>query len=210
MVERAQGKPDFALEARAGGRVAGIDEAGRGPLAGPVVAAAVILDPARIPEGLDDSKRLTPGQRERARRALLEVAEVGVGQASVEEIDLHNILNATLMAMARAVANLPSAPDFALVDGNRLPVLPCPAQALVGGDARSLSVAAASIVAKVARDQLMAELAAKHPGYGWDRNAGYPTAEHRAALEKLGATEHHRRSFAPVRKLMTQESSAST
>ncbi len=206
MVKRAKSKPDFALEARAGGRVAGIDEAGRGPLAGPVVAAAVILDPARIPDGLDDSKRLSRNQRERARRALLEVAEVGVGQASVEEIDLHNILNATLMAMARAVANLPTPPDFALVDGNKLPVLPCPAEALIGGDGRSLSIAAASIVAKVARDELMAELAAKHPGYGWDRNAGYPTAEHRAALEELGATEHHRLSFAPVRKLMTQES----
>ena len=190
---------DFALEAACGCvRVCGVDEVGRGPWAGPVVAAAVILNRDWDAAGVDDSKRLTAAARARLRREIEAHAEIGTGQASVCEIDRLNILNATLLAMRRAVAALPRVPECALVDGNRLPDLPCPAQAVTGGDARSLSIAAASIVAKVERDRLMAGLAADFPGYGWERNAGYGTPEHAAALERLGVTPHHRRSFAPV------------
>jgi ribonuclease HII len=198
--------PDFALEHAAGGIVAGIDEAGRGPWAGPVVAGAVILDATRLPDdlrqGLDDSKALSPAVRERLFGRLVESARVGVGRAEVDEIDSLNILQATMLAMARAVGALGVVPDLALIDGNRVPALPCPAQAVVKGDAKSLSVAAASIIAKVTRDRAMAELAAAFPGYGWERNAGYGTAEHRAALERLGVTPHHRRSFAPIIKML--------
>lgn len=190
---------DFALETACGClRVCGVDEVGRGPWAGPVVAAAVILDRDWDADGVDDSKRLTAAARARLRREIEAHAEIGTGQASVCEIDRLNILNATLLAMRRAVAALPRVPECALVDGNRLPNLPCPAQAVTGGDAQSLSIAAASIVAKVERDRLMARLAADFPGYGWERNAGYGTPEHAAALERLGVTPHHRRSFAPV------------
>ncbi|MCY4098274.1 MAG: ribonuclease HII [Rhodospirillales bacterium] len=190
---------DFALEAACGCvRVCGVDEVGRGPWAGPVVAAAVILDRDWDADGVDDSKRLTAAARTRLRREIEARAQVGTGQASVYEIDRLNILSATLLAMRRAVAALPCMPECALVDGNRLPDLPCPAQAVTRGDARSLSIAAASIVAKVERDRLMAGLAADFPGYGWERNAGYGTPEHAAALERLGVTPHHRRSFAPV------------
>ncbi len=213
--------PDFALEtalrARHGERVLviGLDEAGRGPWAGPVMAAAAWLDPQRCPaelrRGLDDSKRLSP-----ARRAeLLEMLEhsaacgtaaLGLGEAGVAEIDEVNILQATLRAMARATADLAArsgrAPAAALVDGNRLPDLPCPAEAVVRGDGLSLSIAAASILAKVTRDRRMAALAKAHPGYGWERNQGYGTAEHRAALARLGVTAEHRRSFRPVREAL--------
>ena len=190
---------DFALEAACGClRVCGVDEVGRGPWAGPVVAAAVILDRGWDADGVDDSKRLTAAVRTRLRREIETHAEVGTGQASVYEIDRMNILNAALLAMRRAVAALARVPECALVDGNRLPDLPCPATAVTRGDARSLSIAAASIVAKVERDRLMAGLAVDFPGYGWERNAGYGTPEHAAALERLGVSPHHRRSFAPV------------
>jgi ribonuclease HII len=194
--------PDFALERGARGLVCGIDEAGRGPLAGPVVAAAVILDRARFPCDLEmrlnDSKAMTEQAREASYRALDACALIGLGAASAREIDARNILGATLLAMARAVAALPLVPDIALIDGNAAPQLPCPVQAVVGGDSRSFSIAAASVVAKVTRDRLMRALAARYPGYGWERNFGYPTPEHRAALLALGPTPHHRRSFAPL------------
>lgn len=185
------------------GRVAGVDEVGRGPLAGPVMAAAVILDEERLPadlvERIDDSKRLAPAERERLAAALRAAADVGLGEASVAEIDQLNILAASLLAMRRAIAALATVPDLALIDGDRCPApLPCPARCLIGGDHLALPVAAASIVAKVARDAHMRELAALFPGYGWERNAGYPTRQHREALLRLGPTPHHRRSFRPV------------
>ena len=190
---------EHALRLRHGGPVAGLDEAGRGPWAGPVVAAAVILDWDRLPAGLDDSKKLSPRTRERLHDEIYDSAiAVGVGAAGVARIDRDNILQATLWAMARACAALPEAPAAALIDGNRCPALPCPAQALIGGDALSLSVAAASIIAKVTRDRAMAELALGYPVYGWERNKGYGTAEHSQALARFGVCEHHRRSFKPV------------
>jgi len=199
--------PDFALEIAAGGVVAGIDEAGRGPLAGPVIAAAVVLNretlPPEIADGLDDSKRLSPSRRAVFFTALQGEARIGIGGASVAEIDQLNILQATFLAMVRAFGGLGSRPDRALVDGNRLPALPIPAQAVVGGDRRSLSIAAASIVAKVTRDRIMAGLARRHPGYGWEHNAGYSTKAHRDALARLGVTPHHRRGFAPVTRILT-------
>ena len=207
--EQASG-PSFAAEARlmrqAGGPVAGIDEAGRGPWAGPVVTAAVVLDPDRIPGGLDDSKKLAATTRAALYAEIMERADVGVGVADVARIDRDNILGATLWAMGAALEALDKRPAAALVDGNRCPELPCPAEALVRGDARSLSIAAASIVAKVARDRIMAELAAAFPGYGWERNKGYGTREHAAALARLGVTVHHRRSFAPVRAALEETS----
>ena len=194
--------PDFALEKEAGGVVAGVDEAGRGPWAGPVVAAAAILDPDTLPhhvqEQLDDSKKLTAKARDRLFDALTGNIYQGVGIASVDEIDTQNILAATMLAMQRAVHNLPVQPDIALVDGNRAPDLSCPVRTVVRGDGLSLSIAAASIVAKVTRDRIMAELALKHPGYAWDRNAGYGTKAHREGLDRFGVTEHHRRSFKPI------------
>jgi ribonuclease HII len=190
--------PDFALESALDGPVAGVDEAGRGPWAGPVVAGAAILDPADTPAGIADSKTLSRARREALYDALVDCARLGVGIASVAEIDRLNILAATMLAMRRAVDDLGVVPGHVLVDGNRLPELPCPATAVVRGDARCVSIAAASIVAKVTRDRIMADLARAHPGFGWERNAGYGTAEHRAALDALGVTPHHRRSFAPV------------
>jgi ribonuclease HII len=194
--------PDLSLEAAAGGVVAGVDEAGRGPWAGPVVAVAVILDTGRVPPGIDDSKRLKKSQREHLAVAIRSSARVGLGLASVAEIDALNILAATMLAMRRAVDELPLVPDLALVDGNRAPELACSVRTVVKGDTLSLSIAAASIVAKVARDAMMAELDRACPGYGWQRNMGYGTAEHRAALDRLGPTPHHRRSFAPVRRAL--------
>jgi len=197
--------PDLKLEHAAGGVVAGVDEAGRGPLAGPVVAAAAVIDEARLDAALrlriDDSKKLSAAKRTAIFAELAGCARLAVGAASVAEIDRFNILGATMLAMRRAVLSLGILPDLVLIDGNRTPELPCPARAVVGGDARSLSVAAASIVAKVTRDRIMASLAARHPGFGWERNAGYGTAAHREALVRLGATAHHRRSFAPVAAL---------
>jgi len=200
--------PDFAFETRrlalGARRVAGVDEAGRGPLAGPVVAAAVILRSDDIPEGLNDSKVLTAAQRAALHARLLACAEVGVGIASVEEIDRINILRASHLAMVRALEALHPV-CHALIDGNMMPRdIACPAEAVVKGDARCLSIAAASIVAKSVRDRIMVDLAQQHPGYGWETNAGYPTPAHRRALENLGATPHHRRSFAPVHNILYQ------
>lgn len=207
--------PDFSLETRLGaarGRVVvGIDEAGRGPWAGPVVAAAVWLEPRALPAALlgrlDDSKRLSRKARESIFRDLMESgpksARASLGEASVAEIDALNILRASLLAMARAVEGLGLVPAAALVDGNKAPELPCPVETVVKGDGRSLSIAAASIVAKVTRDRRMAALARRHPGYGWERNQGYGTAEHRAALARLGVTAEHRRSFRPVREALS-------
>ncbi len=198
--------PDFSLEEAAGGLVAGVDEAGRGPWAGPVVAGAAILDRAGLSgvlrRGLDDSKKLKRWRREELFEALEAEARIGIGAAEVAEIDSLNILRASLLAMARAVGDLGVVPELALVDGNRRPNLPCPVVCVVKGDGRSLSIAAASIAAKVTRDRIMADLARAHPGYGWERNSGYGTAEHQAALRRLGVTPHHRRSFAPVIKVL--------
>ena len=204
--------PDFAFErvlwAEGCRTICGIDEAGRGPWAGPVVAAAVVLDAGTLPPelaaGLDDSKKLKQARRAALFEMLGRVARIGVGLASVEEIDATNILAATLTAMRRAVDGLGEpAPDAALVDGNRPPALPCRVRTVVKGDGLSLSIAAASIVAKETRDRMMAELDARYPGYGWAANAGYGTAQHKAALERLGPTPAHRRSFAPVRKMLS-------
>lgn len=189
----------FDFEDRYRGTVAGVDEAGRGPWAGPVVAAAVVLDRARVPAGLDDSKSLTEAARERLFAALQGAAIIGVGQASVAEIDALNILQATMLAMERAVAALGRGIDHVLVDGNRLPKWPWPASAIIGGDGLSTSIAAASIIAKVTRDRMMAAFDAEYPGYGWAANKGYGTAEHARALASLGVCPQHRRSFAPVR-----------
>ncbi|HWA42641.1 MAG TPA: ribonuclease HII [Hypericibacter adhaerens] len=199
--------PNFKLEREAAlSPVAGIDEAGRGPLAGPVYAAAVILDmdrtPRKIARAIDDSKKLTAETREELSVWILANAVTAIAQASVEEIDRFNILQASLLAMTRAVTALAVAPAFALVDGDKLPrQLACPARAVVGGDGLSLSIAAASILAKVARDRHMTELDQRYPGYGWSHNAGYGTPEHRAALLHLGATPEHRRSFSPISQL---------
>jgi len=198
--------PDLSLERAAGGIVAGIDEVGRGPWAGPVVAAAVVIDAGRLPDSLaariDDSKKLSAARRIAVAADLPGCARIGIGAATPAEIGALNILGATFRAMQRAVASLGIIPDFALVDGNRLPVLCCPARAVVGGDGVSLSIAAASIVAKVTRDRLMERLGARYPGFGWERNAGYGTAEHRDALARLGVTPHHRLSFAPIVEIL--------
>ncbi|MCC6468740.1 MAG: ribonuclease HII [Alphaproteobacteria bacterium] len=199
--------PSLTFERSCGAMpVCGIDEAGRGPLAGPVVAAAVVLDLAKpLPRGINDSKQLDRPTRERLADKLRARALIGVGAATVEEIDRINILQATMLAMRRAVdalaAVLGRPPAHALVDGNRAPTLPCPVQTIVDGDALCLSIAAASIIAKVTRDRMMCELAALHPHYGWERNAGYGTPEHLAALEQHGPTPHHRTSFRPVEQL---------
>ncbi len=214
--------PDFSLERELGhdrGRIViGLDEAGRGPWAGPVVAAAAWLDPAgldaALSEGLDDSKKLSAKRRNDLFDILSDPAcagaRVAVGEASVEEIDDLNILQASLLAMQRAAAALAaaldSAPQAALVDGNKLPRLACEARAVVKGDSLSLSIAAASVVAKVTRDRAMAALARDYPGYGWERNQGYGTAEHRAGIARLGVTPLHRRSFRPIRDALTSKS----
>ena len=199
--------PDFQFEtdaARQGAlRIVGVDEVGRGPLAGPVTAAAVWLDPAAIPDGLNDSKVLTAARRIALSAALFEVADVSIAHASVDEIDEMNILRASQLAMLRAIAGLRMPPDFALIDGNMIPKgMVCRSLAIVKGDMRSLSISAASIVAKVARDAIMVDLAQQHPGYGWETNAGYPTLAHREALRILGVTPHHRRSFKPFYNML--------
>ncbi len=200
---RSNDLPDFTLEMaafEAGHQaVAGIDEAGRGPWAGPVVAAAVVLDPGNIPDGLNDSKKLTAQARDALFDQISALAHVGVGIADVDRIDRDNILAATLWAMRTALDDLSSAPAYALIDGNRMPDLPCPAETVVKGDGRCLSIAAASIVAKTTRDRVMRSLSEECPGYGWERNMGYGTAEHSAAIGRLGVTPHHRRSFRPIR-----------
>jgi ribonuclease HII len=178
--------------------VCGIDEAGRGPLAGPVVAAAVILNEKRRPRGIRDSKMLTPEAREDLYPRIMNSAIVGVGIADVERIDRDNILRAALWAMTQAVRALGNLPAFALVDGNMLPELDCPGEAIVDGDALCVSIAAASIIAKVTRDRIMIELGTDFPLYGFERHKGYSTEEHLIALKDHGPTPHHRRSFAPV------------
>ena len=202
--------PDFSHETLALSQgalhVVGVDEVGRGPLAGPVTAAAVRLDPARIPAGLRDSKQLTAARREALFPEIMACAEVSIAHATVEEIDSLNILRASHLAMERAVATI--RPDHALIDGNLIPRgLVCTATCIVKGDAVCLSIAAASIVAKVTRDRIMVDLAQQHPGYGWERNAGYPTTEHLLALRNLGVTPVHRRSFAPVHNILYQVNS---
>lgn len=208
-------EPDFSLETelRQQGylRIAGIDEVGRGPLAGPVTAAAVVLDITAIPDGLNDSKKLTAKRRMALETALARSAQCAVAHASVQEIDQLNILRASHLAMERAVAALDPAPDFLLIDGNMIPAgLRIPAQAVVKGDARSLSIAAASVMAKCARDRVMVDLAQQHPGYGWETNMGYPSKSHRSALRDLGVTPHHRRSFRPVHNILYQENSTTS
>ncbi len=218
--------PDFSLEQdllaelvsrepeqadKIGIRLVGLDEVGRGPWAGPVVAAAVWLDQTALPASflsrLDDSKKLSKPAREDICETLQALAlegkaAISLAEAAVEEIDSLNILQASLLAMRRAANTLPFTPDGALVDGNKLPDLPCPARCVVKGDSRSLSIAAASIVAKVTRDRQMAELALQHPGYGWERNQGYGTKEHQEGIAQLGVTPLHRRSFRPIREAL--------
>lgn len=192
----------FELEAVSirlnGGPVVGIDEAGRGPLAGPVVAAAVVLDPDRIPPGIADSKMLDADVREALYAQIMATSKVGVGVANVARIDRINILQATLWAMRQAVRALDPAPRLALVDGNQPPRLKCETRCIVQGDSKCLSIAAASIIAKVTRDRLMITLGKSFPGYGFERHKGYSTPEHQAAIQRLGVTPHHRRSFRPV------------
>ena len=202
--------PDFTFEASLMGQgyplIAGVDEVGRGPLAGPVTAAAVILDPSNIPQGLNDSKKLSAKRRENLYDLILKSATVAVAHVSVEEIDRINILQASLLAMRNAVAALNPQPAHLLIDGNRVPdPINIPAQPIVKGDGKSLSIAAASIVAKTVRDRLMAELSLQNPGYGWEKNAGYPSKQHILAVQRLGVTPHHRRSFRPVHNILYQE-----
>jgi len=202
-ITRAKPQASYRIERRAlkrfGGPVVGVDEAGRGPWAGPVVAAAVVLRPDAVPPGLADSKVLTADQREALFADITRSADVGIGIADVDRIDRDNILAATLWAMVQAVTNLTDAPAVALVDGNWAPRLGCAVETVVKGDALSVSIAAASIVAKVTRDRIMTELCAACPGYGFAQHKGYGTHQHQDAIARLGVTVHHRRSFKPVR-----------
>jgi ribonuclease HII len=205
--------PDYSFEIQAKKNgykvVCGIDEAGRGPWAGPVIAAAVVLDPALLSNDLlcqlDDSKKIKSKQRKAIFDKIKSKVIYGIGQASVEEIDNINILQATFLAMRRALRALNVVPDYALIDGNKLPGLICTSEAIVKGDGKSYTIAAASIIAKVTRDSDMAILSRQFPGYGWERNAGYGTKEHQVALLSLGVTSAHRKSYAPVRKILGQE-----
>lgn len=196
-IERSLGAPDAII--------CGVDEVGRGPLAGPVVTAAVILDPENIPHSLNDSKKLSAKKRALISKEILATAECAFGEASLEEIDQLNILHATMLAMQRAVANLPRKVDHILVDGNRLPQFDAPASAIIKGDQKSVSIAAASIIAKEKRDLLMKKLHEMHPEYGWNQNSGYGTKKHMEALNLVGPSRFHRKSFAPIRNLMTQQ-----
>ncbi len=196
------GRPCFKIEREYPEPLAGVDEAGCAPLAGPVVAAAVVLDRNKFPRGIDDSKVLPAPIREAICARLRNVARIGVGIASVEEIDRLNIYWARMLAMSRAVEALGFDPAWILVDGNACPRWERPSKAIVAGDSKCRSIAAASIVAKVTRDRIMADHARDHPGYGWETNKGYGTPEHVRALDSLGLTPLHRRSFAPVRQLM--------
>lgn len=198
--------PDYSLEMDLKCRVAGVDEVGRGPLAGPVTAAAVVLDPTCIPEGLNDSKKLSAKARLDLYGQLMRCADVSIAHASVAEIDEINILRASHLAMERAIAGLRCPVDHVLIDGNMIPRgLRLPATSLVKGDSRSVSISAASIVAKVCRDYVLVDLAQQHPGYGWETNMGYGSKRHMQALQKLGVTPHHRRSFKPVHNMLYQE-----
>jgi len=206
-VSTEQSVPDFAHEARLRARgfelVAGVDEVGRGPLAGPVVAAAVILDPDHLPDGLNDSKKLTASVRERLFTEIMRHAHVAIASIPAARIDVINIRQATFEAMAGAVNGLAVRADFALIDGRDVPPLPCPAEALIGGDRRSLSIAAASIIAKVTRDRMMTLLAQTYPDYGFEKHMGYGTAKHLKALDLHGPTPLHRMSFAPLKHAET-------
>ena len=206
-VSTEQSVPDFAHEARLRARgfelVAGVDEVGRGPLAGPVVAAAVILDPDHLPDGLNDSKKLTASVRERLFTEIMRHAHVAIASIPAARIDAINIRQATFEAMAGAVNGLAVRADFALIDGRDVPPLPCPAEALIGGDRRSLSIAAASIIAKVTRDRMMTLLAQTYPDYGFEKHMGYGTAKHLKALDLHGPTPLHRMSFAPLKHAET-------
>jgi ribonuclease HII len=186
--------------------IVGVDEVGRGPIAGPVFAAAVVLDPNHIPMGLNDSKKLSAKKRNLILSEIMKHADVSVGSASEREIEETNILQASHLAMVRAIDGLKSVPGYILIDGNLVPSsLDIPATALIRGDASSVSIAAASIVAKVKRDLVMCDLGQHFPGYGWEKNAGYPTQQHLSALQDLGITPHHRRTFRPVRNILYQE-----
>lgn len=210
----ARMKPDFSFEDKFTGTVCGMDEVGRGPLAGPVVAAAVILKRHDIPQDIqnqiNDSKILTPQKREFLYGQIHTFAHVSIAQCTAEEIDDINILQASLRAMQKAFTALPVRPDAALVDGNRAPKLPCKTLAIIKGDSKSLSIAAASIVAKHHRDKLMSACAIEFPQYGWERNAGYGTAQHLKAIEIHGVTPLHRRSFSPVSNYLLKVSSANS
>ncbi|MCK8484351.1 ribonuclease HII [Aliiroseovarius sp. S2029] len=206
--------PDYSFETaamtRGLARIAGVDEVGRGPLAGPVTAAAVVLNPTCIPDGLNDSKALTARRREVLFDAIMSCAEVSIAHATVEEIDTFNILRASHLAMERAIAGLPIPPDHVLIDGNMTPRgLTVSSETIVKGDARSVSISAASIIAKITRDRIMVDLAQQFPGYGWETNAGYPSKSHRLALRNLGVTPHHRRSFKPVHNILYQQENVS-
>ncbi|GJL90958.1 ribonuclease HII [Hyphococcus sp.] len=198
--------PNFDIENAHSGVIAGIDEAGRGPWAGPVVAAAVILDPLNCPDGLRDSKTIAEKKRDTIAEAIRATSLVGVGMASVEEIDALNILQATFLAMARAEAALAMQPDICIVDGSQKPKLKARTQMVVKGDAKSLSIAAASIIAKTVRDQMMRDLAYEFPFFAWEKNKGYGAPAHREGLERHGVTPHHRKSFAPIHKILCVES----
>ena len=209
-MKKIKSTPDFNLEIKLsrGGinSIAGVDEVGRGPLAGPVVAAAVILDPSNIPNGLNDSKKLSKKRREELFSLILGTSCYSVGHASVKEIDQLNILQASHLAMVRAVRGLAMQPDYVLIDGNMVPkALKIPASSIIKGDSKSVSIAAASIIAKVSRDKIMVDLGQHFPGYGWETNAGYPTSAHILALETLGVTLHHRSSFRPIHNILYQE-----
>lgn len=186
--------------------IAGVDEVGRGPIAGPVYAAAVILNPYHIPEGLNDSKKLSARKRNLISEQIIKHADVSIASASEREIEEINILRASHLAMMRAIDGLKSTPNHVLIDGNLLPHdLTIPATAVIKGDTRSVSIAAASIVAKISRDLIMCDLGQQFPGYGWDKNAGYPTLQHLKALQDLGVTPHHRRTFKPIYNILYQE-----
>ena len=196
---------EIALRAKLGQslRIAGVDEVGRGPWAGPVTACAVVLDPDNIPDGLADSKALSAKKREALFEPILESADVGLAHVSVEDIDRINILNASLLAMKLALEQLKLPAQYALIDGNKTPPdLSMPSECLIKGDARCLSIAAASIVAKVTRDRMMVALAQQFPGYGWETNAGYGTKVHQEGMKKHGVTQHHRRSFKPIHNML--------
>ncbi|MBT06425.1 MAG: ribonuclease HII [Rhodospirillaceae bacterium] len=197
--------PDFCIEDGYNGLVCGVDEVGRGALCGPVLAAAVILDRNNVPKGIKDSKLLAPGKRRCLYSEIIgSAASVGVASVSAQEVDRVNILNASLLAMGQAVSNLGLEPDVALIDGNKVPDLDCLSRFVIGGDRLSISIAAASIVAKVERDGIMARLALQYPGYGWESNMGYGTARHLEEIRSAGITPEHRRSFRPVAEVLRQ------
>ncbi|MGH1417804.1 MAG: ribonuclease HII [Hyphomicrobiaceae bacterium] len=206
-------KPNFDIErfelGNIGGPIAGVDEAGRGPWAGPVVAAAVVLDPDNLPDGLDDSKQLKESKREQLFDVIMNSADVGIGIATVERIDRDNILAATMWAMAEAVHGLEISPRLTLVDGNRAPQLNGLTRTIIKGDATSISISAASIIAKVTRDRMMVSMGTAHPGYGFEKHKGYGTKIHQDALAKLGVCEHHRKSFKPIKLALTTKRNGS-